>query len=168
MLETADLHKPALSDDADFVCDVATVSESLSVLTWVLEAGRSMPELRYACEDAVYLVLEGTLHVRVDRKCRQVDRGQVLSIDRQVSHQPYNSGDTPVRVVVMRAPGRVLPENFGVARIECPICAATRPLEKGDRAGDRVVCLDCDFVMVLEEHDRQLRPARFVPERCET
>ena len=168
MPETVDLNKLVLSDDASFVSEVATLSDGLSVLTWVLGPHRSMPELRYAREDAVYLVLEGTLHVRVDRKCHRVDRGQVLGIDTQVRHQSHNRDDGPVRVVIMRAPGLVLPENFGVPRIECPVCAATLPVEKGDRAGDRFVCMACDFGMLLEEHEGQLRPARFEPERCES
>ena len=165
--ETVDLNKLVLSDQTAFVSAVATSSETLTVLTWVLGPHRLMPQLTFSRDDVVYLVLEGSMHVRVDRKCHQVDTGQAFSVLKQVRHQPHNNGDGPVRVAVIRTPGPVKLENFGLVRLECPICAAQLPLQKGDRADDRFVCSECDFVMTLKEHEGHLRPAPFEPELSE-
>lgn len=163
-METVDLQKLASLDEGEFASDVASSSENMVALVWVLSPHHSMPELTFSRSDVLYLVLEGALHVMVDRQCHRLEIGQALSVARQVCHQSRNSGDGPVRVVLVRTPGPVRLEKVGLGRVECPICAAALPLQKGDRAEDRFVCNDCGFVMTLEEHEGFLRPARFEPE----
>jgi len=168
-METIDLRKLVGPDEGAFVSVVVGGSETMVVLTWALGPRRRMPELTFSRSDVLYLVLEGTLHVVVggpdaDRD-HQVQTGQALVVPKQTAHRLHNQEEELVRVVLVRTPGPARFEDLGLGRIECPVCLAALPIEKGDRSGDRFVCSDCAFRMKLDEHEGLLRPTPFEPER---
>ena len=159
-----DLKRLADGGDGAFVQGVAVADEALNVTTWVLGPHRRLPEMAFSRSVAAYLVLEGALRIELDGETHVVETGQLLSVGKRVRHRALNATDEPTRVVVMRAPGRPRLEDPGIGRVECPACAGLMPLEKGDRAGDRFVCIDCGYVMTLVNSEGGLRPARLEPE----
>ena len=158
-METVDLKKLVGVQEGAFCSGVAADSGEMTVLVWLLGARACLPELKFTRSEVVYMVLEGSLSVLIEKHHHQVDSGQLLAVSRQKAHQPRNNGDRPARIVVMRTPGPLKLEDVTLGRVDCPVCAAGIPVEKGDRVGDHFVCSDCGFVITLEEHEGLLRPA---------
>lgn len=160
-----DLRKVAPEDEGGaFVSVPVAGDEDLSAVVWVLGPKRRMPELDFARGPVLYTVIEGTLHIAQEGQTHRVDPCGALWVPRHAPHQPCNSGQRPVRVMLVRAPGPASVEEMGLGRVECPVCMAGFPVEKGDRPQDRFVCSDCGLRMTLEERDGVLTAAKFIPE----
>ena len=165
-METVDLKRLSKGSEEDgFSCRLILSGEDLAFVIWTLGPRRRMPELVFSRGQSVYHVLEGSIRLQSGDQSRRLDEGQLLGIERGVSHQCSNPSDSPACVLLVRSPGPVRVDDIGVGKAVCQICAGSTPVEKGDRAGDRFVCRDCGCVMVLQDVQGVLRPAKFEPEQ---
>jgi mannose-6-phosphate isomerase-like protein (cupin superfamily) len=82
------------------------VSPRVTLIDYVAPAGFPGPPLHvHPGFDEVFIVLEGTLSVRVGDDVHELTAGATASIDGTVPHTFANPGDQPVHFLVLCAPG---------------------------------------------------------------
>ena len=74
--------------------------------------GSPPPKHFHPSQDEHFEVLEGTIHARLDGEERTLERGDKLDIPRGMTHQMWNPGTEPARVLWRTSPGGRTEEWF--------------------------------------------------------
>jgi quercetin dioxygenase-like cupin family protein len=80
---------------------------AFSMVEAFAEPGNGVPMHIHHNEDEHFIVLEGTFHVAVGNKSRDLSAGETITVARGVPHAWCNASKAPVRVLAVFSPGGI-------------------------------------------------------------